>query len=279
MALTPSEVASLTKELSHWEDAEYVFSTLVTVGCLGEFVAEFTDWFTMGVTERKDRFAKYSTLLLIGSLAFELLCLVQTNRISGQVIGSLDENAKEASKKSQQAISDADSAIEKSKTAMESAEKASDKANSALNSSVQANNEAGSAKRRADELKEYLAQLATPREIILGERDGDHVERAARFSEVKKYPDTIAVVQWIPEYEPQMYALHLAEALQDSGWKIVLTNPQQSLIPYEFISEGVRVITPEPYPFEPGDPASAKLIIPAPPKSKVFSPAMALLNC
>jgi hypothetical protein len=45
----------------------------------------------------------------------------------------------------------------------------------------------------ADALKTYLAQLATPREIILSDRDGDHEERAARFAEVQKYPGTVAV--------------------------------------------------------------------------------------
>jgi len=99
-----------------------------------------------------------------------------------------------------------------------------------------------------------------------------------RFAEVKKYPGTVAVIQWIPEFEPDMYARHLARALSDSGWKVVVTTPQQSHIPYEFMSEGVRVITLEESLLGPGDPASAKVIMPPPPKSKAFAPATALVK-
>jgi hypothetical protein len=69
MSLTPSEVASLTKSLSNWEFAEYACAAFVTVGCLGEYIADFTNWFTGGIKERKDRLAKRSTLLLIVALS------------------------------------------------------------------------------------------------------------------------------------------------------------------------------------------------------------------
>jgi len=75
-----------------------------------------------------------------------------------------------------------------------------------------------------------------------------------------------------------MYALHLAHALSDSGWNVVPTAPQQSHIPYELMSEGVRVITLEESGLGPGNPASAKVIMPPPPKSKAFAPAAALVK-
>ena len=138
MILTPSDVGSLTTTLSYWEVAEYCFGGLVAVACLGEYAADFTKWFTRGVEERKKRLAKRSKLLLIASLALELICLVRTNQISGRVIGSLDEKAERASQKSAQAIIDADTATGKAKaasgesgTAMIEAGKAKDAAGNA----------------------------------------------------------------------------------------------------------------------------------------------------
>jgi len=77
-----SDVGSLARALYWWEIAEYAFAALVTIGCVGEYIADFKNWFTGGVKERRDKLAKRSTLLLIFGLAFELMCLVKTNRIS-----------------------------------------------------------------------------------------------------------------------------------------------------------------------------------------------------
>ena len=63
MTLSAAEVSTLTKTLENWEVAEYIFAGLVTLGCFGEFVAEFTDWFTIGKEESEKRLAKFSTLL------------------------------------------------------------------------------------------------------------------------------------------------------------------------------------------------------------------------
>lgn len=96
MILAVSDVASLADALTKWEYAEYLFATLVTIACLGEFVAEFTNWFTRGVEHRKKRLGKGSTLVLIGALALELICLVKTNRLSSDLIGSLSEQSQAA---------------------------------------------------------------------------------------------------------------------------------------------------------------------------------------
>ena len=90
MILASSDI-DLTSVLSRWELGEYFFAGLVTVACLGEYVADFSRLFTGGVPERKERFARGSTLLLIAALALELVCLVRTNQISARVIGSLGE--------------------------------------------------------------------------------------------------------------------------------------------------------------------------------------------
>jgi hypothetical protein len=104
MIFTASDVESLSRSLGRWEIAEYVCAGLVTVACAGEFIADFTDWFTRGVKEKKVRLAKGSTLLLIASLALELVCLVKTNSLSGRLIGSLSDKAAAADTKAQSAL-------------------------------------------------------------------------------------------------------------------------------------------------------------------------------
>jgi hypothetical protein len=99
-----SDVSSLAQSLTHWERAEYAACALVAIACAGEYIASFTDWFTAGDESRKKRLEKRSTLLLIVSLAVELFCLVQTNSISGQLIGSLSDKATNADRKAQSAL-------------------------------------------------------------------------------------------------------------------------------------------------------------------------------
>jgi hypothetical protein len=104
MTITPSDASSLAQSLTHWEWAEYVACAFVAIACAGEYVASFTDWFTAGAEPRKRRLEKRSTLLLIVSLSVELFCLVQTNSISGQLIGSLSDKATNAERKAQSAL-------------------------------------------------------------------------------------------------------------------------------------------------------------------------------
>jgi hypothetical protein len=132
MTLTPSEVASLTTALSRWELAEYICAAFVTIGCIGEYVAEFTNWLTNGEKNRKERLAKRSTLLLIAALSLELICLVRTNTLSGTVIGSLEEKAGEAATKAQQALGDSSVAITQSGKAVDESGQAKTSASNAL---------------------------------------------------------------------------------------------------------------------------------------------------
>jgi hypothetical protein len=93
MILTISESSSLAGKLACWERAEYLFAGLVVVGCAGEYIANFKTWFTHGDKGKKERLEKRSTILLTAALALELVCLVQTNSISAQLIGSLADKA------------------------------------------------------------------------------------------------------------------------------------------------------------------------------------------
>jgi Alanine-zipper, major outer membrane lipoprotein len=117
MTLIAPDASSLAASLSRWEIFEYCACGLVAIACAGEYIADFTNWFTAGIEERKKRLAKVSTLLLIASLAFELVCLVETNSVSGRLIGSLSEKASAADSKSDSALVKANTAVTKADAA------------------------------------------------------------------------------------------------------------------------------------------------------------------
>jgi hypothetical protein len=162
MTFTASDVGSLTRSLSRWEFAEYVFAGLVTLACAGEYIANFTDWLTGGIEDKKKRLEKGSTLLLVAALTFELVCLVKTNQISGRVIGSLDEKAKEASTKSEEAINKSASALSKAGQAEQSADTAS-------NGASQAHVIARGARQEADKAVEEAENARREQEAITAE--------------------------------------------------------------------------------------------------------------
>ena len=266
-----SEIKALENLSVPWEHALPWLTGIVAIGVAMELwviwrerrddIDDWRDWvpFTFRRSHRPAD-AKFlvevvSVLLITGGIVGELWAGVKINSING----ALRTKGAELRSKSNLLLAAVTQEAGDAETSAKGAAKAASEATAS-----------------ADMLKKYLAQLATPREIVMSDRDGDHEERAARFAEVKKYPGTVAVIQWIPEFEPQMYTLHLAAALNDCGWKVELTTPQQSHIPYELMQEGVRVITLEESGVEPGDPASAKLKPKPPPKSKAFAPATAL---
>jgi hypothetical protein len=157
MILTAPDASSLARSLSRWEFFEYISCALVALACAGEYISEFTNWLTKGIKERKERLAKRSTLLLIASLAFELVCLVRTNTLSGQLIGSLGDKAELADTKARTAISlsstalsQAKDALDKAGMAQESLGKAEEESNKAQTASSNALTIAGQARKEAD---------------------------------------------------------------------------------------------------------------------------------
>lgn len=262
--------SSLHSSLRFWEWMVVVGLVIDLVVIVKEYWDELAD-FRRGKMHPPER--PGTLLLLLGLLGTGLIAVgiarelaidsriegveTETRQVNGQLFGIVSHEAQEAAEASSSAKIDAKGAKEISDTAKASA---------------------SSALALVHKTRQYLAQLATPRDIVVSDRDGDHEERATRFAEVKKYPGTVAVIQWIPEYEPRTYALHLAAALIGSGWKVEPMTPEQSHIPYEFMSEGVRVITLEESLLEPGDPSSAEPKHPFPAKSKAFAPATALVR-
>lgn len=91
MILTDFEVASLKWALSWWEWFGYVSTAVVGLGCVGEFVAEFTS--LPKCEQRRHKIAKLSLIILILGIAGELLSAVRTSQLSGQLIANIEEHA------------------------------------------------------------------------------------------------------------------------------------------------------------------------------------------
>jgi hypothetical protein len=157
MMFAATDVSSLSTQLSRWEVAEYISAFFVAVACAGEGIADFTKWFTGGVKERKERLAKASTLLLIASLAIELVCLVKTNSLSGQLIGSLADKAEAADREARTALQNSSTAETEASTAKTDASSALTIASGARQEAATFKEEIKAAKKAAADANQKLA--------------------------------------------------------------------------------------------------------------------------
>ena len=80
-------VASDVSSLTGWEWGEYIAEGFVIVACAGELVADLER--KRLTSAHRDRVERLSTILLVAALSASLICLVRTNELSGNVIGSL----------------------------------------------------------------------------------------------------------------------------------------------------------------------------------------------
>jgi hypothetical protein len=149
MTLTPSEVASLKSALGWWEWAEYVSTGIVFVGCIGEFIAEFTR-----ISQRENirhTVARLSLALVIAGIAGELCATVKTSQLSGQIIAYVEQNAADAK-------TSADSAADASKRASDAAGEAESLAHSARQEADSFAKDIVSAKNQAALAESHLAE-------------------------------------------------------------------------------------------------------------------------
>ena len=86
-------LAWLATPLNRWELAEDIGAAIVILGVFGEFLAEF-HIFQRAEDEKKRRtVTKWSTLILLGGLALELLGLVRTSQLYRLEVAQANENA------------------------------------------------------------------------------------------------------------------------------------------------------------------------------------------
>jgi len=83
MLLTISDVSSIDALIDKWEWVEYVAEAFVMIGCVGEYVADFTK---IRTDHWRHRLSMISLIVLIVALGFELMALVRTNNLSGKEI-------------------------------------------------------------------------------------------------------------------------------------------------------------------------------------------------
>lgn len=185
MTFTTPDVLSLSKKLWWWELGEYVSCGLVALGCAGEYIAEFTNWLTGGNEERQHHFRKSSTLLLVSALALELLCLVQTNIISGKLIGSLDQEAGDADTKAKVALSDSGTALTQSHTAEDASQRALGESDKASTNASNALTLASGARREADSFEKDIVSAKTQ----ATEAESHLAEALKRATEAKEQSD------------------------------------------------------------------------------------------
>jgi hypothetical protein len=171
IAILTSEVSSVARKLAFWEYAEYISESVVVLACFGEYVAEYTKWPARWTDEQRHHLGRRSLIFLILGIGLSLYALIQTNALSGQVIGTLGQQAADAQTKAEtaisslsQALSDSREAVKSSSNALSQANTAQQSASSALDLAKGAHKEADSferdivsAKKQAAEAESHLA--------------------------------------------------------------------------------------------------------------------------
>jgi hypothetical protein len=161
MIFTAAGASSLADSLSRWEWGEYVSEAFVIIACAGELVADLGR--ECVTRAHRDRILRLSTILLVAALSASLICLVRTNELSGNVIGSLGEKANLADTKAKMAIADSSTALSQAKDALTEAGKAEDslgkaenEANKAQTSALRALTLARDARTEADSFEKDI---------------------------------------------------------------------------------------------------------------------------
>jgi hypothetical protein len=101
MILPDSQMASLKSALDWWEWFGYISTGIVGIGCIGEFVAEFTS--LPKSDQSKHKLARLSLMILILGIGGELLSAVRTSNLSGELIANIEERAADAERKAAEA--------------------------------------------------------------------------------------------------------------------------------------------------------------------------------
>lgn len=156
MALTVSELSALKASLEFWDVVEYASTLIVLVGVLGEYIAEFTEFAQKRGLMRK--LGKLSTLVLIVGLGGELVGLVRTSQLSGELVASLEDQ-------SGQAIKNAEAANTTAKRFDRDISRANERAKNAEVQIASSNARAAEAQKQAAEAKLELAKLKEPRTV------------------------------------------------------------------------------------------------------------------
>lgn len=217
MTLTALEVVSLTSRIDRWEYAEYACTAFVAIACLGEYIADFTDWWSGNVCKcfgdlehRKERIAKFSTLVLIAALAGELLCVVRTNQLSGELVGDLGDRSEEAFSKSEKALNDSGKATTESEKAKTTASSAVVLAGTAKKEADSFERDIKLARKQAAEAESHLSEavsMAIAEEAELRKLEAQVAPRTLNADQMRSVRDHLQIFRGHPAVRVTSYAL------------------------------------------------------------------------
>jgi hypothetical protein len=128
MTLTPSDVASIAFWSRVWEFCEYASEAVVGLGCLGEYIAEYTQWRT---EQWRHTLGRRSLVFLIVGIGAGIVALIETNTLAGRAMESVGQQAEEASRRASSASRTANDAVSKSNLAEAASGRAIDKSEKA----------------------------------------------------------------------------------------------------------------------------------------------------
>ncbi len=199
----------LSSSLLFWEIAGYVCTFVVILGCIGEYIAEFT-----GIPksdERKHRISKLSLIILTMGIAGELLTAIRSSQISGEVISDLQtsvRDAKQSATVAADAAKRANTAAGEAKTKADAVGVEADK----LDSRIDASN------KQLDEVDAKRMQL----EKELAWRDLTPEQIKAMVAVLSSSPESRVIVGVTPsDPEVRQYALAFFPVFGQAKWSIV----------------------------------------------------------
>lgn len=206
--------------LLFWEITGYVCTSVVILGCVGEYVAEFTD--KPKTEERRRKLSRLSLIILTVGIAGELLTAIQSSRISSQVIYDLEGTVQSA----KQSAQDAAGAAARAKIAADDAETKSD---SAMDKSSDAQLQTGKLNTKLDSERKQLAGLDTKR-VELEKSISDLTEKI-KFRHVSpeqadkiksalltSLPGTVEIDVRPNADDGDVYCRELWDAIHSGGW-------------------------------------------------------------
>jgi hypothetical protein len=223
MLITNPDVASLDGLLSWWERVEYVAEGFVILGCVGEFMAEFTG---IRTPEWRHQLSKVSLLVLIAALAFELGALGRTNSLSGQEIALLNGKAKEFDSKIAEAQRGTAEAQRDAEIARQDASRLNTRAGKLEKEAADARNDteklhqqnlATEAKLESERGKRLeLEKTEAPRYIWYEARG-----KASNIDTLKQFAGMAVSIESIRDAEAQRAARNLGNRFKQAGWIVI----------------------------------------------------------
>lgn len=209
----------LSSSLLLWEVAGYICTAVVVLGCIGEYVAEFTR--VPRSDDARHKIAKLSLIVLTVGIAGELLTAIRSSQMSGRVIADLQatvRDARESASTAAGAATRAKAAADGAGTKAESVGKEADAIASKLTTLSQKTDAAGKS-------LTVLTEQVKPRSIFVMEKAGLLVNAAKPFArqslEIRMYPAGIRDPKELDETRQLASTLRFLIG-QVSGWSVSL---------------------------------------------------------